>query len=177
MIQSKNNKSLAQLAIQERFKLACKVVKPLMPFLQVTYRNKAKRNRRLKPHNVAIAQVIKQAIVGLYPDMRVDYAKLLLSDGIYAGLSNVQLSVSGLEIRLQHERSTAVNRKNKDDIVIWVVYCPTLEECISVEGVRYDDHLSVTIPQWFINHDLHHYLIVCRRDYSLFSTSQYLGKS
>lgn len=173
----KKEKSKAQLTVMERFRLANKVIRPLMSFLKIGYRSKCQRKRKLRPHNIAVAQVSKEAIIGEYPDMSVDYTKILFCDGYYPGLSSVTLLLSSGQVELRHRLDSSSIGRNEDDIVLWLMFCPILEECISIEGIRNVDKFTMSIPQRFEGYDCYHYLMVCRRDYGLFSKSQYLGKS
>lgn len=170
-------KSQAQLAVLERFKLASQLIGPLMPFFKIGYKVKCKRKKKLRPHNFAVAQVFKGAIVGEYPDLRIDYASVLLSDGHYPSLVQVTLLQSENRIELRHTSKVSLIGTSDDDLILWVMFCPVLGECISVEGIRSDECFIMAIPQRFERLECHHYLMVCRRDYGRFSKSVYLGRS
>lgn len=165
-----------QLAVLLKFQVATKVLRPLIPFVKLGYQAKYKRNSAIRPYNHAMAQVIKQAIIGEYPDLTVDYAKVLLSDGNYGRLPDVTLSRSGPNLELQYGGVQHLYSQKPDDLIIWVVLCPTLEEAISVEGTRNLGKLEVMVPQHFEGHVCHHYVIACDRDHRRFSKSVYLGQ-
>lgn len=157
--------------------MAIRLVRSLMPFLKLGYQAKCRRKKKLKPHNVAVARVFKEVIRGSYPDLVIDYSALVLSEGSVHNLYNSKILVTADQIELTHDSSVNHKWNYYDDRVIWVLYCPILEESISVEGKRADPSFTMTVPSRFVGLDCHHYLMVCRRDYSEFSKSNYLGKS
>ncbi|SKB37925.1 hypothetical protein SAMN05660841_00131 [Sphingobacterium nematocida] len=177
MLTTVKRESIAQLEVRQRFKIAIKLVRSLMPFLKLGYRAKCKRQKKLKPHNIAVAQVFKEVIRGTYPDLVIDYSALVLSEGSVHNLYNSKILVTAGLIELTHDSSLNHKWNYYDDKVIWVLYCPTLEECISVEGKREDPSFTMTVPLRFEGLDCHHYLMVSRRDYSEFSKTRYLGKT
>lgn len=177
MLTIEKRESIAQLEVKLRFKMAIRLVRSLMPFLKLGYRAKCKRQKKLKPHNIAVAQVFKEVIRGTYPDLLIDYSALVLSEGSVHNLYNSAILVGTGQIELMHSSSLDYRWNYFDDKVIWVLYCPTREECISVEGKREDPSFTMTVPPRFDGLDCHHYLIVCRRDYGQFSKSKYLGKT
>lgn len=157
--------------------MAIRLVRSLMPFLKLGYQAKCKRRKKLKPHNVAVARVFKEVIKGSYPDLVIDYSALVLSEGSVHNLYNSKLLVAVGQMELTHDSSLNHKWNYYDDKVIWVMYCPILEESISVEGKRADLSFTMTVPARFEGLDCYNYLMVCRRDYSEFSKSAYLGKS
>lgn len=177
MLTTVKSESNAQLAVRLRFKMAIGLVRPLMPFIKLGYQEKWKRRKRVRPHNIAVAHVVKQVIVGEYPALQIDYAALVLSDGAVQNLANSEITVTADHIELTHMSSYSTRWTYFDDKVIWVMYCPLLEECISVEGKRDEVNFKMIVPLRFAGLECHHYLMVCRRDYSVFSKSKYLGKS
>lgn len=170
-------KSKAQLVVLERFKLATKVIGPLLPFLKIGYKVKCRRKRKVSPHNLAVSQVFKDAVVGEYPDLRIDYGRILLSDGHYPSLVQVTFLQSGNRMEVRHTSNVSIIGASGDDLMLWVMFCPSLADCISVEGIRSDDRFMMVVPQRFDGLECHHYLMVCRRDYGQVSKSIYLGRS
>ena len=177
MLTTQKKESIAQREVRLRFKMATRLVRSLMPFFKLGYQAKCRRKKKLKPHNVAVARVFKEVIKGNYPDLLIDYSALMLSEGSVHNLYNSAILVTTGQIELTHASNLDYRWNYYDDKVIWVLYCPTLEESISVEGKREDPSFTMTVPPRFDGLECHHYLMVCRRDYSEFSKSIYLGKS
>src|SRR5690606_31715702 len=121
MSNSNKQRTPMQLAVLLKFRIATKVLRPLIPFIKIGYQAKYRRNSAIRPYNHAMAQVIKQAITGEYPDLIVDYAKVLLSDGNYGRLPDVTLSRSGSDLELQYSTVQSRHNKKPDDLIIWVM--------------------------------------------------------
>ncbi|WP_164126436.1 DUF6266 family protein [Sphingobacterium luzhongxinii] len=155
-----------------RFLLAAKALRPLLPLLKVGYKEKYRRDRRVRPFNHAMRQVLKNGIVGEYPDLQVDYSRILLSDGSYDRLSAVELSRDESVLQIKY----AIDAAGKaDDVVLWTALCVEKEEALAVQGKRSNGTLQSAVPSHLIECRFHHYITVCDRDYKRFSRSQYLG--
>ncbi|HXB31148.1 MAG TPA: DUF6266 family protein [Puia sp.] len=73
---------------QAKFVLMHKFLKPLLPLLNVTYNNLA---FQMTGFNKAFSYNVKNAITGEYPDLKIDYAMVLIGRG---DLPNVMMPVS-----------------------------------------------------------------------------------
>jgi len=73
-----NNFSARQIEQQARFALATRAIQALHPVLKVGYRNHA---RNCTAYNMALSDVLRDAIAGVHPDWMLDYGAFRISKG------------------------------------------------------------------------------------------------
>lgn len=167
----KNEAIANKEAVKRRFQLASKSLRPLIALLKLGYSEKSRRNRAVRPFNHAMGQVIKNAIIGEYPDLSVDYSRILLSDGTYRQVAEATVSRSGALLQLTY----SMEGGKADDVVLWAILCTEIEETLALQGRRSEGTLAVTIPTHLMAYAHQHYVMVCDRNYKRFAQSQYLG--
>ncbi len=162
---------LAKAVVKRRFQLATIALRPLLPLIKIGYQAIFRRNRSVRPYNHAMSQIIKGAISGDYPELSIDYSRVLLSKGAYEQVSEPAVLRSGDSLELTYGTVGA----KADDIVIWAVLCVEMEEVLATQGTRIEGGLSLHIPRHLAPYRHHHYLIVGDRSYNRFAQSKYLG--
>src|SRR5262245_6324494 len=70
--------SQAQLEHQAKFSLAADFLLSMRSVLAIGFPEKASQ---MSGYNAALKQVFSRAITGQYPDLRIDYSQVLISDG------------------------------------------------------------------------------------------------
>ena len=80
--------SFRQLVNRNEMRVINAFVKQLLSFIKIGFGPEAKL-RNMYPQNAAVSYNKKHALKGVYPDVEVDFEKVLLSRGNLAGLGNL----------------------------------------------------------------------------------------
>jgi len=172
---SNKPKTLAQINNMEWFKFLNEQLTPFHPYITIGFRNQAKG---MTPLNVATSRNSKQFVIGIHPDLQVDFSKLVWSEGILPQLYNPLLSLlepDKLKLTWQHDNSSATSF---DDQLLMVVYCPALEIADGFIGgtERANLECSFQFNPKFIGHDLEVFASLTSLDRKKIANSQYLGR-
>ena len=72
--------SVKQLACRQEMAVVIGFLKPICEFINVGFKVEAAK-AEVYPHNKAVSYNKQHALTGLYPDVRLDYAKVLVAQG------------------------------------------------------------------------------------------------
>lgn len=86
--------TVKELANRQGMKVAFEFAKTVGVFIDIGFGIEAKE-RDIQPRNAAVGCIRKEALKGGYPDIEIDYAKLLLSRGSLPGLTAPSVSLAG----------------------------------------------------------------------------------
>ena len=91
------NKAATDLQLVQRAKmgLAAGFLRPISALVNVGYKSLAVKQTG---YNVATAQIISDAITGLYPDLEISYPDVLISKGTLTGVWNPVLTSAGGDV-------------------------------------------------------------------------------
>ncbi len=119
-----SSKTAAQLANEQKFKFVTEWLVPFHPFVTVGFKEITGNRTEI---NEAFSFNYKNAVTGCYPNLGVDYSKVLLSKGSLPGLTGLtaQLKTPG-ELELQWA-SDQVPHASYDDQLLVVLFCPELK--------------------------------------------------
>lgn len=178
-------KTPAQLAHRMKLQLAHQFVRSVKECVEVGYRQVAERQ---SPYNKAVSYVMKNAIVGEYPSMRVEPAKVMLSQGDLAGA--VECSVSkdengkvvfswGME-RLEREEDCVKNVASQctmqvDDTAWLVAYNFSRQEAYVACQDRNVGHETIEIPRDWNGDEIGCYIFFSSCVDNKVSDSRFLG--
>jgi hypothetical protein len=166
-----------QLAQRMKFRLAMGFLTPLKNMLNDSYR---KMNRKSTGIGSAARQILSEAFVGQYPELRIDFSKVSLIRGHLASPDAVmaykrdtnELSFCWTEY-LRNPNSFP------DDRLIALLYSPSLPESWhqpNITAVRADEFCTVQMTQQCIGRHTHVWLGYQSQDGRAFSYSVYLGE-
>lgn len=122
------NASPDQTAIQAKFAMASKFVRCLSPLLAITIPEK----KGMTKTNMVTSHILNNAMLGTYPDLRIDYNSIFISKG---SLSNVYEATINYQSRnvvftWSYDIEDHCGDAKADDKAILVIYCESLNECI-----------------------------------------------
>ncbi len=178
MKKRKRNKTIGMLLTQQKFYLASQYLLPLASvlkegFAQYVRREKAKH---VSARNLAMAHAVKYAVKGEYPELYIDPALILLSDGSVRGINieNMTLNNNALWLDFDGGKITAMNH---DDELLLVVYDPIAGVAIRNETLvtRSSSGLRLELPDYMKNVRLDVFILVRDRSRNRYSRSQYVG--
>ncbi|QNL51979.1 hypothetical protein H8S90_10610 [Olivibacter sp. SDN3] len=160
-------------ATRMRLILAVRYLSPLRKIIAQGYGLHSKRSA----FNRAVADLIRSAIQGEYPDLSVDPARVRLTKGILQNPIGLQLTRLDDQLQLHFETNVAAFYSSGDDSIVLCAYNPELgiagindEECS-----RQDGSLSMQLPAQLMKAPVHVYCYAHDRQRKRFSNSLFLG--
>jgi len=166
-----------QLAQRMKFRLAMGFLTPLNHILNDSYR---KVNPKRTGIGAAARQILSEAIVGEYPELKIDYSKVALIRGHLASPNAVmayqhdtnELSFCWSEYGTNYYSSPP-------DKLLALVYCTSIPQSwlqLHLKAVRVDEFCTIQMPQQCIGKDFHVWLGYQSQDGRMFSYTVYLGE-
>jgi len=116
-------RSIAQIANEQKMTFVNTLLIPFHPYVAVGFKNLAIRKTAL---SAAYSYTYHKAVVGVHPDLSVDYSKILISTGDLPALKSPQIeliSIGQLQINWEVDNNP---RSSYDDQLMLMVYCPEL---------------------------------------------------
>jgi len=175
----KSNKpaSQEQLIQQARFYTIAKFIMPIAPFVEVGF---SQVNADvMTPTNAALQANINSAVVGSYPDFKLDYAKLKLSAGGLqpGGTTSVEVA-SGILIVGWTNTAIKAMRGELDDRVHLLMYHPELDEFLTAPEppTRGMGAVDIELPEHFLGGKAHLWMFFSDRKNKRISRTTYLGE-
>ncbi len=161
----------AQQNQRSKFGMVVKFVGRILPVINAGFKW---RIDEMTERNAAISYIMKNAVAGEKPDLRIDYSSVLVARG-----------------NLPSPQEPTVKRKDKElvfgwnfqgsrgsDRVLALAYCPDAKKGVwIINGHRRDDEqLILPLPEELQEHALETYLAFASNDGEEASDSVYLGK-
>lgn len=133
------------------------------------------------PRNMATSLNLKNAIIGLFPDFKIDFEKVILAAGKLNGVFNpVAASVPDSATISVNWTLNEVdqNGTSPDDNVAVMVYNPDLDAAQTNQFLAKREDLTATIrlPYAYAGHEVHVWMVLISVDGKSASGSTYLGK-
>ena len=175
--------SFRQLVNRNEMRVVNAFLKHLLTFIKIGFAQEAKA-RNMYPHNVAVSYIKKHALTGVYPNVEVDFEKVVLSSGNLPGLGepNVLLTAEGLKFSWDPQSWMGWVRCN--DQAILLAYFPDVDPNKGVRNSYYTldgakrimggDFLP--IPAELLQERMEVYISVLSHDRKILGTSMYLGR-
>lgn len=165
-----------QLANQMGLRVANAFLKPMMEFIQLGFAAMAEGTGK-SAYNLALGYNKKQAIGGVYPDLEMDYAQVLVSQGEMEGAYNpgVELTSGGLEFSWNCPRGLPWPRET--DQVMLLAYFPGLGKAVYklVGPGRSAAAATLAIPANLLEAYMEVYISFVAQNRKELSDSTYLG--
>ncbi|MCX2452482.1 DUF6266 family protein [Pedobacter sp. PLR] len=118
--------STKQLGNRQAMSVTMEVLKPMKDFINVSFKLEAEGTLK-NPHNLATSYNKKQALTGEYPNIKVDYNKVILSRGTLEKPVDLQISKGTDGLNLSWD-SGILNNAGEDDILMVVISHPTKKQ-------------------------------------------------
>lgn len=169
----RNNNSAKQLDQQAKFSVAIQFASTMSDLFKITYKNYA---QQMTARNNAVAEIVKNAIVGTYPAYTLDHSKILISRGKLKKEPSATMTVTSGTAHWQWTFNGTQTGANGKDRTILVVYCPffdhTLYQVFGPERLENAASLDVSA---FLGHPVHTWLSFITVDTNRISDSMYTG--
>lgn len=116
-------RSVAQIANEQKMVFINGLLMPFHPYVEVGFKNLAIRKTSL---SAAYSHTYHKAITGVYPDLGVDYSKMLISKGDLPGLKAPRIElIESAQLKITWEDDNNPQSAYDDQLML-MVYCPEL---------------------------------------------------
>ena len=168
--------SINQLGNRQAMSVTMGLLKPMDDFINVSFKLEAEGTVK-NPHNLATSYNKKHALTGQYPDIKVDYSKVILSKGSLEMAQDLKLSKGEEGINLSWNTNGFENGLY-DDILMVMVSHPERGSASSFLNAAKREDGSCFIPlhsEWMRNGQMEVYICFKSANGQLISDSAYLG--
>ena len=171
----KNPRTAAQIAQRTKMEFARNYLQQAQEFLNVGLKDVAKHQ---SPLNYAVSQMVRNAILGDYPDYAPDYTKLVWSHGLLTPpvVETVYANYDALDF-LWQDNSGQGNAKA--DNISMVVVCNAEKQEIKyfMNGyIRSTKSTHCELTESWVDDHVHIYITMRSSDGKLISNSHYCGE-
>ena len=168
--------SINQLGNRQAMSVTMDLLKPMADFINVSFKLEAEGTVK-NPHNLATSYNKKHALTGQYPDIKVDYSKVILSKGNLEMANDLKLSKGEEGINLSWNTDGFENGRY-DDILMVMVSHPDHASASSFLNAAKREDGSCFIPlqsEWMKNGQMEVYVCFKSANGELISDSTYAG--
>lgn len=165
--------SMLQLAQNKKFGMANALASKIKNMLDMKI---VQTNKKLSPTNISVKQILKETFLGEYPDYRIDYGKVMITNGSHHDLNFTHaelLTREQLGIEWYHRHS-----KDKTDFICIVIYSEWLNEFYHFKRIarKEDQIIFLDLPKNFIGEALHCWIFATDEIERHVSRSRYIGE-
>lgn len=119
---SNKPKTQKQLEQQAKFTLAVRFLRPVKKQVEEGF-SKIKQGHKTS-YNLALQQILSNAITGIYPDYAIDYPFAAFSQGPLSGLEGIVVLPEAGSLALSWDNSVLLANSFSDDMVNVLIYEP-----------------------------------------------------
>lgn len=168
--------SLKQMANRQAMSVTMTLLKPMADFIKLSFKLEAEGTVK-NAHNLATSYNKKHALTGQYPNIKVDYAKVILSNGSLEMARDFKLTkgTGGLDLSWNTELS---ERADADDILMVIVNHPTKKRASTYLNAAKRADGSCFLPlskEWMMEEQMEVYACLKSANEESISDSLYLG--
>lgn len=173
---SRRGPSLAQIIHRAKFSMVVKFLRPITDILNLGYNDLSQG--KLTGYNLAFRSTFADAVIGQYPDFKIDFPNFKISKGTLTPLLEMNFEMSDHGKVIFSWKATRNNYNSfLDDMVLLLVYNETKDMfLIYDEAVRNDASFILEILMTHTDDVLHFWAFAMKRDRKVTSNSQYLGE-
>lgn len=164
----------AQLLVRLKMKVIVQFLKPLLAFINAGFMVKAKGTDK-SPYNFAV-KYNKGCLMGVYPDIVIDYSKVILSEGSLMGAEGVEVDWTEEGLRFTWDTGP-YTWPDQNDQVMLLAYFPLEKKAIYLlAGAKRRVGMQVlTIPEDLRGQNAETYVSFVSEDRKCIAKSKYLG--
>lgn len=171
----KKNRTIteAQQNQQVKFAMGIRFIKSLSPLLAISYQATSGKTNK----NVALSQLMAQAVGGVYPNVFIDYSKVVVAKGSLKKADNPSVAAPAAgTLRFNWADNTALGNATATDKAILVAYCPEKEDCLfTVDGGNRSQGIGMLDVSFFSGKEVHTWISFRSADGKLAADSIYIG--
>lgn len=151
-------KTEVQILNRTKFQTVVKFLQPLLEVIRIGFNSLAVKKTAF---NAATSYTYHNALIGDYPDVSIDFSKVMISKGGLRGVENaIAASTEAGKLELTWSDNSALGFANANDVAMIVVYHPELEDAYyTLNGAnRADAALVLDLPQSYSGSEVHVYM-------------------
>jgi hypothetical protein len=163
-----------QLVQRAKMGLAAGFLRPISALVNVGYKSLAVKQ---SGYNVATAQVISEAISGIYPDLVIDYPNVLISKGTLTGAWGPAVTSTGGNLNVTWQDNSTSGTAKPTDKAVLLVYNELQSQYVFILDGDARSLLGDTLvlPTDFLGDEVHVWIAFYAADKKTISTSLYIG--
>jgi len=172
-----SSKAPTDLQMLQRAKLgmATGFLQPISALINIGYKSLAIRQTAF---NVATSQLLAEAITGVYPDLTIDYPKVLISKGNLTGAWGPAATSAASKVNVTWQDNSVSGTAKATDKAMLLVYNPDKSQYVFTTGG--DDRSSLAdsldVPADFVGDTVHVWMAFISADKKAVSTSLYISE-
>ena len=140
-----NNKapSVKQLACRQQLAVVIQFLKPIVKFINLGFMVEAAK-AEVYPHNMAVSYNKRHALSGTYPDVSVDYSKVLVARGSLPTAVDASVSIVAEGLRFSWATGSWMDFTERRHVAMMMAYFPELgRAAYSLNGATRDEGTDV----------------------------------
>ncbi|HET6557602.1 MAG TPA: DUF6266 family protein [Prolixibacteraceae bacterium] len=164
----------AQVEQRAKFSLVVKFLRSMVALLRISYKSAA---ATMSGFNAAVSYTLANGVTGIFPDLDIDYTKVLVSRGNLPGAMNpVAASTEVATIDFTWENNAWDFGAKTTDKVVLVAYSPELNKAITAIGAatRALEAQAMVLPASWSGKEVQTYIGFCTANESEFSNGEFL---
>lgn len=167
--------SKAQLANRQAMAVTMQLLRPMCNFINCSFEQEAQGTTK-NPHNLAVSYNKKQALQGEYPNLSVNYSKVILSKGNLPAAKDLKLEKQAEGIHVRWNTQPDPGGK-ADDIVMILLYIPSKNAAVDIlnAGRRSSGEYLIPLRKDFMDLPIEAYICFKKANGKAISDSVYLG--
>lgn len=164
-----------QAAQRARFGMAVSFLRPMKAILNLGFNDKVRNTST--GYNEGMRSFMKNAIIGEYPALDIDYSKIEISRGDLVKLVGITVAESTPgTLTFSWTDIGDTEHGYSDDKLYLLVYNKTEDIFATYKGAeRKDEVMDIVMPPVFSGNEFHLYAFVLHREGKRASSSQYVG--
>ncbi|MGY4385224.1 hypothetical protein ACVWYN_002262 [Pedobacter sp. UYP24] len=151
--------SVKQLADRQKIKLANEFLQPIIPFIKVGFKFAVEGTDK-NAYNEGMSQIKKNAIIGEYPNQRIDYSLVKISSGTLESALNpkIQKLVNG--VQFTWDIPSDLSWSLKRDRAMVMIYFPETHKAIYFlnSALRSEGSDFIELPENILNQNFEGYI-------------------
>lgn len=166
-----------QLAARQRMSLVNRLINTMTAFVGVGFEQAAK-GQAFSANNAAKSYQLNHALYGVYPDLAIDYSKVLLSRGELPAAENATVAPFGTGLKFSWDCELVGEHSYAWSIAMLLAYCPAINKSFfDLSGVKRNAREQfMELPLAFKGHSLQCYLSFVTGDRTRIADSVYVGE-
>ncbi|WEK20501.1 MAG: DUF6266 family protein [Candidatus Pedobacter colombiensis] len=167
--------TLAQLVIRQKMATVINFLRPCLAFINIGFEIEVLGSNK-NQHNAAVSYNTKHATQGEYPNISLDYSKVLVSKGVLEPVLKPQAALTGTKLSITWEVDPDMNWGIINDRSILIIYCQELD-CAIYELIgtrRSTGRNEIELPTNYLGKNLHIYIAFTASDRKSISNSVYI---
>ena len=160
---------------REKLKLAKLFLKPLLGFINIGLKGASKNKT---PFRCAVLQMVKESILGCFPDYIIDFSKIILAKGTLTPPQIEGVNFSGNICEIIMTDNSGEGNAREDDATMLFFLNTTKDEYYYILNGHSRSTASglYGLPESWIGDRVQVYIAMHSADGKLIATSEYLGE-